>query len=848
MNYMRCCAAAIFSRFANRRFVLAIAAVSLLASKALHVYAHITAFSTGELFHWGITFWAQDIALLLFLRWILFITTRWVCILTTTLSSIMVASSLALASINISFFFVAGSELHWRNIGLAGDSSSWDVLLTGLFSLEVTLVSILVVSWLLQDACFVLTSVALDIVRFPLLFLVSKLPIERQHQLQPFSTFQYSYLPQNESDRESMASQDYEEMEKVEGCHSVSHRRARRLHAMKVGLYLAVGAALCIGMVLSILQPDDSSYHFMSWAVPLLPFVDFWHSSASLTSALPLNSNSTAGDIHNRTALGQPVSLDWLPAPSALPENTTSLPGFEDWYETNKTHYRADLDPLKVSNLNDPLLPELRGRLKEISIRHVVLVKLESTRKDVFPIKQKGQFWEKLEASWENKTLPDEAQKRLANLTATANFLTGDYDDGFEHGEERRRGGINANNTHTTGTYTLKSLAGTLCGIAPLVVDFNTEYYHHVYQPCLAHILNAFNAVEQNKGQTDYRAFKWRSSFMQSTTGGYDKQDKLMPVLGYPNDTFLQGEYLKSDNAKFGKVELEDVNYYGMPEVAIEQYVRDSFQSAKKNDERLFLTHLTSTAHHPFGIPNEEQYVKLNGNKDAENLSTYLNAIGYVDKWLGKLLGILDEEGIAKETLVVMVGDHGLSIPETGSVTPYGQPNVGNFHVPLVFSHPDLPPLDVTDPTNSIQILPSILDMLIESGSLSRDDSRAARGLIENYEGQSIIRPMRSESQTNGEGSWQFTVTNPGGTQIGVRDGRHPEWRIVIPSVSNMEWRFTNPEVDSRETEPIYDFELAGLREKVEEKFGKDASDWVEEAAFVTGWWVEENRRRWRYE
>ena len=168
------------------------------------------------------------------------------------------------------------------------------------------------------------------------------------------------------------------------------------------------------------------------------------------------------------------------------------------------------------------------------------------------------------------------------------------------------------------------------------------------------------------------------------------------------------------------------------------------------------------------------------GDKDAENLSTYLKAIGYVDKWLGQLLGIPDEQAIANEMLAVITGDHALSLPETGAITPYSQPNIGNFHVPLVFSHPDLSPIHVTNPTNSIHILPSILDMLIESGSLSKECSRAARGLIANYEGQSIIRPLRSESQTNGEGSWQFTVRNPGGAQIGVRDGRHPEWRIMI--------------------------------------------------------------------
>lgn len=836
----RRCLSAVASRFANRRFVFAIAAVSLLSAKALHVYAHISAFTFGDLALWGITFWTQDLALLIFLRWILFMTQDRLYILMTAVSSLIVLASLTLASINISFYVVAGSELHWRNIGLAGDSSSWDVLLTGLFALEATLAGILFISWVLQDFLYIVSTLALDVIRVPFSYLSNKYGTRRSSA----PAFDYAHVPQQDADNGSANSQEYDDLEKVDSGNAAAQHRSHRLQYMRAGLYMTVAVSIVLHLLLTLLQPDDSSYEFMSWAVPLLPLMDFLHASPTLTSSLPLNRNGTSGDIHNRTALGEPIHLTWLPQASALP--ATGLDGFSDWYDANATHYRADADPLKVSNLDDELLPELKDKLKSISIRHVVLIKLESTRKDVFPLKRNGQFWDKLAATWGNKSLPEEAKKRLATLTPTANLLTGDYDDGFPHAEKKRRGGINVKSCHTTGTYTLKSLAGTLCGVTPLLADFNVEFDHHVYQPCLAHIFDAFNTVKREKKAGDYKSFKWRNSFMQSTTGGYDKQDKLMPVLGYKDERFLQGEYLKSDEAKFGKADLEDVNYYGMPEIVLDQYIRDLFQTAKKDDERVFLAHLTSTSHHPFGIPKSEKYVKLNGDKDHGDLSKYTNSIGYVDGWLGKFLNILEDEDVAKETLVVLVGDHGLSIPETGSVTPYGQPNWGNFHVPLVLSHPDLPPIDIDGAVNSIQVLPSILDILIESGSMSKEEGKAARELAKNYEGQSLIRPLRNESM-NGEGNWQFTVTNPGGAQISVRDARHQEWRIVIPAVADTEWRFTNPVEDMLEKDPIYDFGMPGLRKKVEEKYGKEAGEWVEEAAFVTSWWVDENRRRWRY-
>lgn len=40
-----------------------------------------------------------------------------------------------------------------------------------------------------------------------------------------------------------------------------------------------------------------------------------------------------------------------------------------------------------------------------------------------------------------------------------------------------------------------------------------------------------------------------------------------------------------------------------------------------------------------------------------QDLNKYLNTVAYVDEWLGKILGYLDEAKIADSTLVVMIGD-----------------------------------------------------------------------------------------------------------------------------------------------------------------------------------------------
>lgn len=89
-------------------------------------------------------------------------------------------------------------------------------------------------------------------------------------------------------------------------------------------------------------------------------------------------------------------------------------------------------------------------------------------------------------------------------------------------------------------------------------------------------------------------------------------------------------------------------------------YLRDLIFDAAENNTRLFLSHLTSSTHHPWRTPKSfhtEQYTGSEGSVDHESMNDYLNTVRYVDDWLGEILGLLDEAGIANSTLVVIIGD-----------------------------------------------------------------------------------------------------------------------------------------------------------------------------------------------
>ncbi|KAF7563658.1 hypothetical protein G7046_g472 [Stylonectria norvegica] len=842
MERIRRCVGTIASRCTNRRFLFAIAAVSVLGAKVVHIYAHFAALSTVDLLQWGLSFFAQDFVVLLMVHILLGRPASkpmpWrFRLVAPVLASIIAFFMLGLATFNISFFAVTGSELHWRNIGFAGDASSRKVLLSGMMSCLLGFFAIIAVSWVLQDLCDIVAHHALNILAWPFTCLWSMLPIRRRRA----GKVKYAYLSQQEAEG-AMESGDMEAKEQGNS-HPASNEGRSPTTRIVVLSYAFITVFMLSLTFQTLARPNDGSFTFMSWTLPLLPFVDFAHSSPTLASLLPVHGTGINYSWDNSTALDTPIKLSWLP-------KGKPLPGFEDWYKSGKKHYNAALDPIRISNLDNDVLPELRDKLKDINIRHVVVLKLESTRKDVFPLKKDGLIWNKLADSFENKSLSNAAREVLSSLTPAANFITGDYEDGFEHSEKKARGGINFKNAHTASTYTLKSLTASLCGLNPLVADWNMEIYHHIYQPCLPHIFEAFNQLNHSKDNatTEFTSFEWESSFMQSVTGNYDKQNAQMPMLGFPKDKYVTMEYLRGPDPKFGPVEMPNLHEFGLPEFALEDYVRDAFASAKKDHKRVFLTHLTGTTHHPFLIPKEDPYTSVTGNKKLGDLSRYLSTIGYVDGWLQKFMDILEEEGVADETLVVFVGDHGISIAEHHTVTPYYAPHVANFHVPLVLSHPKLPQINIEDAVTSLQILPTILDLLLETGSLSESESRAALDLIANYEGQSLLRPINKYSNHTRQPNWQYTVMNPGRALLSVRDGREPNWRMVVPIIDDLEWRFTDLGQDPSEKHPILSFSFKTFLETIERERGIAAAEWAEEAAFMSRWWLEENNKRWQYD
>jgi arylsulfatase A-like enzyme len=584
----------------------------------------------------------------------------------------------------------------------------------------------------------------------------------------------------------------------------------------------------------------DPVYQYLSLTLPLTLLVDT-SAQERITSIdwrddLSLNGCST---------LRSPPPFDWLPY--------KEIAGFGDWYQdvnsTGSLHYDPLSDCFHVSNLREHIIEPIRSSIlgDRVKIKHVIFIIMESAREDVFPLTRDSGIWKRIVETYTDHQIPAEIASSLGYLSKNARYLTDTIPEpGQDDSLGKRRGAIVASDAYTTSSYTLKSMTGTLCGIEPLTADFNQEYKHHIYQPCIGHILGALNQqITRGPDTEDFTSWPWQSTWMQSVTEDFDHQEQLITNLGFNKS--VTRTVLLDPNAPHYPPKSKDINYFGLPERELKPYLRDALEDAERKQERLFLTHLTSSTHHPWALPKDflqKQYLGSNSYGYDRKFNRYLNTIGLVDDWLGEIISVLEETGVADETLLVLSGDHGLSMPDDRGST-YENAHASNFHIPLVISHAGLDSVQIDTPVSAKQLLPTLFDLLISSRSLDEASEAAASDLLPLYEGQSLLRPMHNFSKA-GRRVWHYSIVNPGGSWLAMRSTTE-SFRLAVPLVAELGWRFTNLADDPGEENPIMTFDLYVLVQLVRQRHGRLAAEWATEAASAAKWWVANNRRLWRY-
>jgi arylsulfatase A-like enzyme len=124
---------------------------------------------------------------------------------------------------------------------------------------------------------------------------------------------------------------------------------------------------------------------------------------------------------------------------------------------------------------------------------------------------------------------------------------------------------------------------------------------------------------------------------------------------------------------------------------------------------------------------------------DLAETDEYGAAMRLVDEHVGSLLDALERRGLAENTLVVLTADHGEALEDHGYTGHGRQLYDEEVRVPLVLYHPDAVPATVDDQVRTIDLAPTVLDLL---------DADAP----EAFEGQSLLsHPDDEADERDGE-------------------------------------------------------------------------------------------------
>ncbi|KAJ5748775.1 uncharacterized protein N7511_010471 [Penicillium nucicola] len=857
-------------------FLFSALVVSGLASKALHIALHIRSLPFIYFVLYSPTLILPDVLVIICARLLLRFHRpegRWQW-LSTVAGGALSLLTWGASSIQFGFFLQTGAEVAWAAGGsFLSDPAAMKILLSGISTVSAAATVLGLVAWLIHSYLYNLTGLGLQAIR---------------DLCMGGYNARYTLIAPSKS---CMASFDL--------------RSLRRI---------IPAVAICVSLIFLEITRPGIPYDHLSGALPLTLLEAFTKKSATVEGcrepAVPFPLMTVDANGNSRPLYQpDPVVEQWSRA-SWLPENPPQ--GFTRWGMSPQERaekensfsyvcggaesgfYDPKNDPIKVTNLGGEIYQPLQKAFEEhsVEVNHVVLLTLESGRKEMFPTQQGTPFFDNVLASHKKKDV-EEAIDLLVTMTPVAQQLTGEYATDSKGNRANMTGspwktptpegmgGLNVRGAMTGSSLTFKSILGSHCGVNPLPVDLLEETALEIYQPCLPQIFELFNQAKSRSHTRDTSKSEtlnhpWKPVFMQSITDDYDRQDILNENMGF-NDKVVK-KTLQSSHSKY-QASGKEINYFGYAETELRPYMQDLFEEAANNKTRMFLSHVTSTTHHPWGTPTDfeaESYMGSQGSANHDLMNNYMNAARFVDIWLGDIMNMLEQTGISNETLVVIVGDHGQAFGEDNNdmTGTYENGHISNFRVPLVFHHPKMPRVNINANATALSIIPTILDLLVQSNSLDERDSEIASALLPEYQGQSLLRPflasMEEPSQTRHgdhrepepESSqfearshpespakrsvWNMGLINAGGSMLSVTTASVP-YRLVLPLKEGFEYSFTHLGEDPNEDHPIKDWTLKLLIEEVTPKYGEEAAAWLSDAEKVGKWWVTEQKRIWGY-
>lgn len=440
----------------------------------------------------------------------------------------------------------------------------------------------------------------------------------------------------------------------------------------------------------------------------------------------------------------------------------------------------------------DKVIPDLSfvQRTNDSQIRNVIFIILESGRNDLFPLNPNSPW---VKSHFNSTFIRDNP------LTP---FLSQWYKEGIWYDDVR-----------TISTYTQKAVPATLCSHYPIVVDRTMEAAGIPYTQCLPGLL------ERNG---------WTTMASQASTWHWDWGFETNEVLGFHRQ-IGESQIYEERLAGVKVTNFEKVNSLGYDDFPLVPPLINWIKEQREANKPFFLTLQNSVAHGPFKTPSSWPYFGVDTIKNPK-VRDFINAVRYTDEWARMFVEGLESNNYLEDTLVVVVGDHGVTLDEHGDIPGTNEREWEELiKVNALFYSKNkawrqkYPSARISGTISNLDLLPTVLEMLDEKNVVDKNL------LAEHYEGQSLLHiPYK------GRYPLYFTTANPGAYSLMFNQG---DYKVVTKPNSQIAPAFYDLFMDPNEQDPKEVHELKDPAQR----------EWMESIVPLEAIITEMTWRLWNY-
>jgi arylsulfatase A-like enzyme len=160
----------------------------------------------------------------------------------------------------------------------------------------------------------------------------------------------------------------------------------------------------------------------------------------------------------------------------------------------------------------------------------------------------------------------------------------------------------------------------------------------------------------------------------------------------------------------------------------------------------LWLHYLDVHEHFQFPVESPALISANGGRSPANNAERYRTMVAVVDKALGQLITGLEERGLADNTVIVLMSDHGESLKED----PRLPDNHGRFlynpliHVPLALVVPGIPPAEIDQAVSLLDVPATLLDLTNTMSATDKPEGESLMPFLFAVSPPALIDPPRA--------------------------------------------------------------------------------------------------------